>query len=111
MFYKNQRIVKKRSTVKRTTQAPVYNECFTFPIPDNDMANIRFDFILFDYDRHRKHEPIGTFSLGHGANSDNRHWTDVCQRQISKQIAQWYQLQAFNESTHWRTFSMLVTSI
>jgi Ca2+-dependent lipid-binding protein len=94
MYYKSQRIIKKRSTIKRTTQCPVYNECFTFHIPDNDLQNIHFDIILFDYDSHMKHEPIGTFSIG---NDNNQHWIDVCHRQITKQIAQWYQLKPFHK--------------
>jgi Ca2+-dependent lipid-binding protein len=96
MFYKNQRILKKRSTIKRTTQSPVYNERFTFNIPDNDIENIHFDIVLFDYDRHMKHEPIGTFSIGNNTDEINHHWNDVCHRQITKQIAQWYQLKPFN---------------
>ncbi|CAF3831286.1 unnamed protein product [Adineta steineri] len=97
MFYKNQRIVKKRSTIKRTTQSPVYNECFTFNIPNNEIKNIHFDIILFDYDRHMKHDTIGIFSIG---KEMNQHWNDVCHRQITKQIAHWYQLKPFNESIH-----------
>ncbi|CAF1028920.1 unnamed protein product [Rotaria sordida] len=97
MFYKNQRIFKKRSTIKRTTQTPIYNECFTFNIPNNDIENIYFDIILFDYDNHMKHEPIGICSIGKDM---NQHWNDVCHRQITKQIAHWYQLKSFNESIH-----------
>ncbi|CAF1237786.1 unnamed protein product [Rotaria sp. Silwood1] len=96
MFYKGQRIIKKRSTIIRSTQCPVYNECFTFHIPDNDLQNIHFDIILFDYDHHMKHEPIGIFSIGNNTNEINQHWNDVCHRQITKQIAQWYQLKPFN---------------
>ncbi|CAF2757104.1 unnamed protein product [Rotaria sp. Silwood2] len=96
MFYKGQRIIKKRSTIKRSTQCPVYNECFTFHIPDNDLKNIHFDIILFDYDHHMKHEPIGTFSIGNNTNEINQHWNDACHRQITKQIAQWYQLKPFS---------------
>lgn len=94
MFYKNQRIVKKRSTIKRTTQCPVYNECFTFNIPNNDIEHIHFDIILFDYDNHMKHEAIGTCSIG---KEMTQHWNDVCHRQITKQIAHWYQLKSFNQ--------------
>ena len=97
MYYKGQRILKKRSTIKRTTQCPVYNECFTFHIPENDISSIHFDIILFDYDRHMKHEPIGTFSIGNDNN--NQHWIDVCHQQMTKQIAQWYQLKPFNLSS------------
>ncbi|UJR31586.1 hypothetical protein I4U23_019073 [Adineta vaga] len=100
MFYKGQRIVKKRSSIKRTTQCPVYNECFTFHIPENDLQNIYFDIILFDYDHHMKHEPIGIFSIGNHTNERNQHWHDVCHRQISKQIAQWYELKPFNVSNY-----------
>lgn len=97
MFYKGQRILKKRSTIKRTTQCPVYNECFVFPIPDNDLEHVYFDIILFDYDRHMKHEVIGTIRIGQNSNENLQHWNDVCRRQITKQIAQWYQLKAFNQ--------------
>ena len=97
MFYKNQRILKKKSTVKRTTQSPVYNEYFTFHIPNNDIENIYFDIILFHYDQHIKHETIGTFSIG---KEINQHWNDVCCRQITKQIAHWYQLKSFNGSIY-----------
>lgn len=96
MFYKGQRIVKKRSTIQRSTQCPVFNECFTFQIPDNDLKNTHFDITVFDYDNHIKHEPIGTFSIGNNANETNEHWNDVCHQQITKQIAQWYQLKPFN---------------
>lgn len=97
MFYKGQRIIKKRSTIKRTTQCPVYNECFTFQIPDNDLSQIYFDIILFDYDQHMKHEAIGMFTIGNSPhNENNQHWTDVCHRQMTKQIAQWYQLKPFH---------------
>ncbi|CAF1561287.1 unnamed protein product, partial [Didymodactylos carnosus] len=64
MLYKDQRIVKKRSTIKRSTHNPVFNECFTFSIPSNDIKNIRFELIIFDFDRHMKHEPIGKCDIG-----------------------------------------------
>ncbi|CAF3799329.1 unnamed protein product [Rotaria magnacalcarata] len=83
MFYKNQRIFKKRSTIKRTTQCPVYNECFTFKIPDNDIENIHFEIILFDYDNHMKHEAIGTCSIG---KEMNQHWND--RKMLSSNLSQ-----------------------
>lgn len=95
MFYKQQRIAKKRSTIKRTTQTPVYNECFTFDIPNNDIENVYFDVILFDYDHHMKHEPIGMYSIGKEL---TQHWNDICHRQVSKPIAHWYQLKPFYKS-------------
>jgi hypothetical protein len=100
MFYKGQRLIKKKSTIKRTTQCPVYNECFTFNIPDNDILNIHFDIVLFDYDHHMKHEPIGRFSIGNNPTETDQHWNDVCHRQITKQIAHWYQLKPFNGSIY-----------
>ncbi|CAF3832993.1 unnamed protein product [Rotaria sp. Silwood1] len=106
MFYKNQRIFKKRSTIKRTTQTPVYNECFTFHIPNNDIENIYFDIILFDYDNHMKHEAIGTCSIG---KEMNQHWNDVCHRQITKQIAHWYQLKSYKESIHLHILFIYIT--
>jgi len=92
MFYKGQRLMKKRSSIKRTTQSPVFNECFTFHIPDNEISNIHFDLILFDYDRHNRHEPIGLVNIGNTNETTeiNQQWNDICQRKVSKQMAQWY---------------------
>ena len=92
MYYKNQRIMKKRSTIKRTSQSPVYNECFTFSLFEKNLDQIRFDVILFDYDHQLRHEPIGRFSIG----SPDRHWMEICQGQKTKQIAHWYPLKAFH---------------
>lgn len=91
MFYKNQRIMKKRTTIKRTTQSPIYNECFTFPLMDKDLRKIRFDLVFFDFDQQLRHEPIGKLSIGY----PDEHWIDVFQHQKSKQIAQTYRLKSF----------------
>lgn len=97
MFYKQQRLMKKRSTIKRTTQSPVYNECFIFQIPDNDIFNVHFDIILFDFDHQMKHEPIGMITLGKSDDPSRSYWTDVCHRQWKKQMAQWYSLKALTK--------------
>ncbi|CAF0948922.1 unnamed protein product [Didymodactylos carnosus] len=98
MLYKDQRIVKKRSIIKRSTYNPVFNECFTFSIPSNDIKNIRFELIVFDFDRHMKHEPIGKCDIGGGQRQydekklvNEKHWNDMC-HQSAKQIASWYRL-------------------
>lgn len=84
--------MKKRSTIKRASSTAIYNECFTFQIPSNDIENVYFDVILFNYDQHMKHEPIGIFTIGKEL---SQHWNDVCHRQITKQIAHWYQFKSF----------------
>ncbi|UJR15092.1 hypothetical protein I4U23_002059 [Adineta vaga] len=94
MFYKNQRIVKKKSSIKRTTQSPVYNECFTFNIPNNEIESIYFDIILFDYDRHMKHEPIGMFSIG---KEMNQHWNDQRSSKILDNYANIYRPEVESE--------------
>lgn len=97
MFYKGQRLIKRRSSIKRTTQNPVYNESFSFQIPENDISNIHFDLILFDYDRHIKHEPIGMTSIGTSNDESTSFWSDACNRKSVKQIAQWYQLKPLDK--------------
>lgn len=58
LMYKNQRIAKKKTHVKKRTLNPVFNESFVFEVPDGDegLNNICLEFLLLDWDRVTKNE-------------------------------------------------------
>lgn len=58
LTYKNQRIAKKKTHVKKRTLNPVFNESFVFEIPagEDEIDYIGLEILLLDWDRVTKNE-------------------------------------------------------
>ncbi len=60
LLYKDQRIAKKKTHVKKRTLNPVFNESFVFDLPHLDdgdgLKHVSFEFLLLDWDRVTKNE-------------------------------------------------------
>jgi len=96
LLFNKQRIMKKKTHIKKRTLNPVFNESFVFDLPksqDSSLDHIQLEFVMLDWDRVTKNEVIGKLELG-GEGSEGsqlHHWTEI---QVSprRQIAQWHQL-------------------
>ncbi|XP_054159396.1 synaptotagmin-4-like [Oppia nitens] len=94
LLHNNQRIIKKRTHVKKRTTSPVFNESFVFDIPYNEgLDNVSIEFMVLDYDRLTKNEVIGKLELGPktGSPTQQKHWQDVI-ASPRRQIAEWHKL-------------------
>uniref|UniRef100_A0A0R3RTT2 C2 domain-containing protein n=1 Tax=Elaeophora elaphi TaxID=1147741 RepID=A0A0R3RTT2_9BILA len=90
LLYKQQRISKKKSHVKKCTLSPVYNESFVFELPctsDKDLENVQFEIVVMDWDRLTKNEMMGKCFIG----PSDEHWLQV-RSNPRRQIAEWHQL-------------------
>uniref|UniRef100_A0A915PQS5 C2 domain-containing protein n=1 Tax=Setaria digitata TaxID=48799 RepID=A0A915PQS5_9BILA len=90
LLYKEQRISKKKSHVKKRTLSPVYNESFVFELPcaeEQELENIQFEVVVMDWDRLTKNEVMGKCFIG----SNDEHWLQV-RNNPRRQIAEWHQL-------------------
>ncbi|VDK78760.1 unnamed protein product [Litomosoides sigmodontis] len=90
LLYKEQRISKKKSHVKRSTLSPVYNESFVFELPCTDeenLDNVKFEIVVMDWDRLTKNEVMGKCFIG----PHDQHWLQV-RSNPRRQIAEWHQL-------------------
>ncbi len=58
LTYKNQRIAKKKTHVRKRTLNPVFNESFVFEVPagTEEINNISIEILLLDWDRVTKNE-------------------------------------------------------
>lgn len=93
LLYNNQRIVKKRTHVKKRTTSPVFNESFVFDIPYNEgLENVSLEFQILDYDRVTKNEMIGRLEMGAKVSGTaQKHWLEVTSSP-RRQIAEWHKL-------------------
>uniref|UniRef100_A0A3Q4H456 Synaptotagmin n=1 Tax=Neolamprologus brichardi TaxID=32507 RepID=A0A3Q4H456_NEOBR len=91
------RLKKKKTTVKKNTLNPYYNESFSFEIPLEQMQKILVAVTVFDYDKIGKNDAIGKIFVGNKATGLGlKHWTDMLANP-RRPIAQWHPLQPEEE--------------
>lgn len=87
------RVKKKKTSIKKFTLNPYYNESFTFEVPFEHIQKIQLVVTVIDYDRVGSSDPIGKIVLGCSApsGSELRHWMDML-ASPRRPIAQWHTL-------------------
>uniref|UniRef100_A0A3Q3KGH4 C2 domain-containing protein n=1 Tax=Monopterus albus TaxID=43700 RepID=A0A3Q3KGH4_MONAL len=80
------RIKKKKTTVKKNTLNPYFNESFSFDVPFEQIQ------VVLDYDKLGSNDPIGKTFVGYGATGVGlRHWSDMLANP-RRPVAQWHTL-------------------
>lgn len=87
------RIKKKKTSIKKCTLNPYYNESFTFEVPFEHIQKVSLVVTVVDYDRIGSSDAIGKVVLGCSApsGSELRHWMDML-ASPRRPIAQWHTL-------------------
>ncbi|XP_054262923.1 synaptotagmin-10-like isoform X2 [Macrosteles quadrilineatus] len=86
------RIRKKRTSVKRSTLSPVYNEALTFDVPASNVDNVSLVIKVIDYDRIGSDELMGCVAIGSSFIGVGRdHWLKMLESP-RENVAQWYPL-------------------
>ncbi|XP_031423644.1 synaptotagmin-2 isoform X2 [Clupea harengus] len=81
---------KKKTTVKKNTLNPYFNESFSFEIPLDMMQKIVIVVTVFDYDKIGSNDAIGKLFIG-GKGAELKHWSDMLANP-RRPIAQWHPL-------------------
>ena len=82
----------KKSTVKKQTLNPYYNEQFYFLVPPEKIEKSALEFMVMDYDLIGKADVIGQIRIGAGTYGPQlRHWRDML-RNPRKPMPQWHML-------------------
>ncbi|XP_075924691.1 synaptotagmin-1-like [Petromyzon marinus] len=91
------RMKKKKTTIKKNTLNPYYNESFSFEVPFDQIQRVQVVITVLDYDKLGKNEPIGKLYVGCNASGAGlRHWSDMLANP-RRPIAQWHTLQPPDE--------------
>ncbi|XP_017209198.1 synaptotagmin-6 isoform X1 [Danio rerio] len=86
------RLKKKKTTTKKNTLNPTYNEAIIFDIPPESMDQVSLHISVMDYDLVGHNEIIGVCRLGCGAEGLGRdHWNEML-AYPRKPIAHWHPL-------------------
>ncbi|KAG9338037.1 hypothetical protein JZ751_027201, partial [Albula glossodonta] len=86
------RLKKRKTSTKRNTLNPVYNEAIVFDVPPENIDQISLLIAVMDYDRVGHNEIIGVCRVGNEAESLGRdHWSEML-TYPRKPIAHWHPL-------------------
>lgn len=92
LMQNGKRLKKKKTSIKKCTLNPYYNESFTFEVPFEQIQKVNLQITVVDYDRIGTSEPIGKVVLGYNASgTELRHWSDML-ASPRRPIAQWHTL-------------------
>lgn len=93
LMMNGKRIKKKKTSIKKCTLNPYYNESFTFEVPFEQIQKVSLVVTVVDYDRIGSSDSIGKVVLGCSApsGSELRHWMDML-ASPRRPIAQWHTL-------------------
>lgn len=93
LMMNGKRIKKKKTSIKKCTLNPYYNESFTFEVPFEHIQKVSLVVTVVDYDRIGSSDAIGKVVLGCSApsGSELRHWMDML-ASPRRPIAQWHTL-------------------
>lgn len=86
------RLKKKKTSVKKCTLNPYFNESFTFEVPFDQINKVSVRVTVIDYDRIGACDPIGKTEVGPNCQgAELRHWMDML-ASPRRPIAQWHSL-------------------
>ncbi|GBP63855.1 Synaptotagmin-9 [Eumeta japonica] len=92
LICQGKRIKKKKTTVKKNTLSPVYNEALVFDLPAENVYDVTLLVKVIDYDRIGPNELIGCTAIGSTLIGIGRdHWLEMLDTP-RKPVAQWYPL-------------------
>ncbi|XP_034977460.1 synaptotagmin-8 [Zootoca vivipara] len=84
---------KKKTSVKKNTLHPYFNEAFVFEVPFNLIQNVDLVISVWDCDKVSKDDQIGKLFLSCRATGNQlRHWSDMLANP-RRPVAQWHSLQ------------------
>ena len=97
LMQNGKRVKKKKTTIKKRTLNPYFNESFLFEVPFEQITKTDLKITVFDYDKLGSNDAIGGIEVGYGASGAGlRHWTDMINAP-RRPIAQWHTLQEVEE--------------
>ncbi|XP_064415614.1 synaptotagmin-C [Latimeria chalumnae] len=86
------RLKKRKTSIKKNTLNPVYNEALVFDIPNENMDHVSLTIAVMDYDCIGHNEVIGMCRVGNDADGPGRdHWAEMLANP-RKPIEHWHQL-------------------
>ena len=106
LVYRGEKQAKWKSTIKKKTLVPIYNEQFQFDVTEMEISYIRLEVSVMDYDRLGRNDLMGSFTLGEGSDhpTGRSQWLEMVANPRTL-ISRWHSLATYCTRTRGRTGS------
>ena len=93
LLHKGSRQAKWKSSVKKNTLVPIYNEPFQFDITDMNLQDIVLDISVIDFDRLGRNDLMGIIKIGSDVDhtTGQQHWNEMLSSQRTP-VSRWHSL-------------------
>ncbi|KAL1788483.1 synaptotagmin-8 isoform X2 [Sigmodon hispidus] len=100
LMLKQRKWKKKKTSCKKGTITPYFNEAFTFLVPFSQIQSVDLVLAVWDHGLQLRAEPVGKVLLGPRASGQPlQHWADMLAH-ARRPIAQWHHLQSPRKVDH-----------
>ena len=100
ILHKDKKHDKWKSTVKRNTLLPIFNEPFQFDISNLNVLDLSLEFVVMDYDRFSKDDVVGQVLVGPNAKDEmgQTHWEELISNP-NQPISRWHAIYPASEDS------------
>ena len=93
LVHKGKRQSKWKTTIKRNTLLPVFNEPFQFDVKDMDLKNLHLEVLVMDHDRFRRNDIMGVVYIGPNSPQEcgRSHWSEMMVS-VNSSVSRWHPL-------------------
>ena len=93
LVHKGKRQSKWKTTIKRNTLLPVFNESFQFDVKDMDLKNLHLEVLVMDHDRFRRNDIMGVVYIGPNSPQEcgRSHWSEMMVS-MNSSVSRWHPL-------------------
>ena len=100
ILHKDKKHDKWKSTVKRNTLLPIFNEPFQFDISNLNVLDLSLEFVVMDYDRFSKDDVVGQVLVGPNAKEEmgQTHWEELISNP-NQPISRWHAIYPASEDS------------
>ena len=80
LLHRGKRREKWKTSTKKGTLAPVFNELFQFDVSNMQIKDVTLQLVLMDFDRFVRNDRMGTIQIGDNSQqtSGQMHWRQMC---------------------------------
>lgn len=91
LMCEGRRLAKWKTTIRKNTLVPIFNERFQFHVPPVDLSTIVLELRVMDYDRFTPNDLMGVVLIGEGVPQDSgrEHWAEMVSS-VNQAVSNWH---------------------
>ncbi len=85
------RLAKWKTSVRKNTLIPIFNERFQFHVPYMDLSSVALEIRVMDYDRFTPNDLMGVVLIGENVaqESGREHWAEMISS-VNQAVSNWH---------------------